>query len=53
MVTLWGGWTIRAFATSPTVKREKMLQVVAGVHLMVVWIGVAVVAGIHHGVSWF
>jgi hypothetical protein len=52
VVTLWGAWQIRAFAAQPTVKREKMLQVIAGVHLLVVWVGVAVVAGIHHGVEW-
>jgi hypothetical protein len=52
VVTLWSVWQIRAFAVSPTVKREKMLQVIAGVHLLVMWVGVAVVAGIAHGVEW-
>jgi len=50
-VTAWGFWMLRGFVADPTVKREKLLQVVAGVHLLVVWIGVAVVAGIAHGVE--
>lgn len=48
-VTLWALLTIRGFAADPTPKREKMLQVVAGVHYLVVWIGIAVIAAIALG----
>jgi len=48
-VTLWALMTIRGFAADPTPKREKMLQVVAGVHYLVVWIGIAVIAAIALG----
>jgi 4-hydroxybenzoate polyprenyltransferase len=48
-VTLWALVTIRGFAADPTPKREKMLQVVAGVHYLAVWIGVAAIAAIALG----
>jgi 4-hydroxybenzoate polyprenyltransferase len=50
-VTLWALMTIRGFVVDPTAKKEKMLQVVAGVHYLVVWIGVAVIAAIALGVE--
>ncbi|MCA9676418.1 MAG: UbiA family prenyltransferase, partial [Myxococcales bacterium] len=39
---------IRAFVRAPTAKGEKGLQAVAGVHYLVVWTGIAVVAAIAH-----
>jgi len=48
-VTGWGIATIRGFAKDPTVKREKLLQVVAGVHYLTIWIGLAVIAAIALG----
>ena len=48
-VMLWALVTIRGFVADPTPKREKMLQVVAGVHYLVVWIGIAVIAAIALG----
>ena len=48
-VTGWGVVTVRGFVKEPTAKREKMLQVVAGVHYLAVWIGVAVIAAIALG----
>lgn len=49
-VTAWGLVTIVGFAKAPTEKGEKMMQVVAGVHYLVVWTGIAVVAAAAHGV---
>ncbi len=45
-VTGWAIVTIRGFAAAPSAKGEKMLQVVAGVHYLVVWVAIAVVAAI-------
>lgn len=50
-VTLWGLATIRSYAVEPTVKRAKMLEAVAGVHLLALFFGVAVVAAVQHGVA--
>ena len=50
-VTGWGIAMIRGFASDPTAKGEKLLQVVAGVHYLVVWTGIAVAAGAAHGVE--
>ncbi len=50
-VTGWGAWTIRRFVATPTPKAEKMLQVVAGVHYLVTWTGIAVCAIAAHGLE--
>jgi hypothetical protein len=52
-ITGWGVATIRGFAAKPTAKGEKMLQVVAGIHYLVVWTGIAVVAAIANGARWY
>ncbi len=54
VVTAVTGWclvTILGFVREPTDKGEKMMQVVAGVHYLVVWTGIAVVAAVAHGVA--
>jgi hypothetical protein len=40
---------IIGFARQPTPARQKKLELVAGVHLLVLFIGIAVVAGIANG----
>jgi 4-hydroxybenzoate polyprenyltransferase len=50
-VTGWCLVTIQSFVKAPTPKGEKMMQVVAGVHYLVVWTGIAVVAAFHHGIK--
>jgi len=50
LVTLWGLAEIRAFVATPEAKREKRLELVAGMHLLVIFIGLAVVAGMANGV---
>ncbi len=51
LITGWAVFEIRKFIANPTAKGEKNLQVVAGVHYLGVWIGVAVAAMIAHGVT--
>jgi hypothetical protein len=43
-VTAWGLFEIRRFAVAPSARGEKTLQVVAGVHYLVIWLGIAVAA---------
>jgi len=50
-ITGYALFEIRKFVVEPTAKREKLLQVVAGVHYLVVWLGVAVAAIAAHGVT--
>jgi 4-hydroxybenzoate polyprenyltransferase len=50
-LTGWGIWTILRFAAAPTKKGEKMLQTVAGIHYLVAWTGIAIVAIAEHGIS--
>lgn len=50
LVTLWGLAEIRGFVRAPAAKREKRLELVAGVHLLVIFIGLAVVAAAANGV---
>jgi hypothetical protein len=49
LVTVWGVTEIIGFARQPTPARQKKLELVAGVHLLVLFIGIAVVAGIVNG----
>jgi 4-hydroxybenzoate polyprenyltransferase len=51
LVTGWGARTIRRFVAAPTPAAEKSLQVVAGVHYLVVWTGIAVCAAAAHGLE--
>jgi len=48
-VTGWGLAEIAGFVRTPTPGRQKRLEMVAGVHLLVACAGVAVVAAIAHG----
>jgi len=50
LITLWGLAEIRGFVRTPEKKREKRLELVAGVHLLVLFIGLAVVASAANGV---
>jgi 4-hydroxybenzoate polyprenyltransferase len=49
VVTGWGCFELRRFVGAPTPKGEKLLQAVAGLHLLVLWLGLAVVAAVAHG----
>ncbi len=50
-VTLWGLAEIAGFARQPTAARQKKLEMVAGVHLLVLFLGLAVVAGVVGGAA--
>lgn len=50
VVTLWGLAEIFGFVRKPEAKREKRLELVAGMHLLVIFIGLAVVAAASNGV---
>ncbi|HUH05617.1 MAG TPA: UbiA family prenyltransferase [Kofleriaceae bacterium] len=50
-VTAWGLFEIRGFAAAPTVKREKRLELVAGMHLLVLFLGLVVLAGVIGGAA--
>jgi 4-hydroxybenzoate polyprenyltransferase len=50
-LTAWCVSTILRFAAAPTKKGEKMLQTVAGIHYLVAWTGIAVVAIAAHGMG--
>lgn len=50
-VTAWGLLEIRGFSTAPSVKREKRLELVAGVHLLVLFLGLVVLAGVLGGAA--
>lgn len=50
-ITGWAFVEVRRFAANPTAKGEKQLQVVAGVHYLIVWLGIPVSAMIAHGVT--
>jgi 4-hydroxybenzoate polyprenyltransferase len=48
-VTAWGCAEVLRFTRKPDPKKEKMMQVVAGVHLLVLFIGLAIVPVVAHG----
>lgn len=50
LVTTWGAVEVHRFAARPSADRESRLQAVAGVHLLVTFLGVAVVAAVQGGV---
>jgi 4-hydroxybenzoate polyprenyltransferase len=51
IVTAWGLLEIRGFAAAPTAARAKRLEMVAGVHLLVLFIGLVVLAGVLGGAA--
>ena len=51
-VTAWAASECVMFARAPVAGREKRLEVAAGVHLLVMFAGIAVVAGVSNGVQW-
>jgi len=51
LITGWAAFEIRKFVRAPTAKGEKNLQVVAGVHYLIVWLGLPIAAMIAHGVA--
>jgi 4-hydroxybenzoate polyprenyltransferase len=51
LVTGWSARGIRRFVAAPTPAAEKHLQVVAGVHYLVTWTGIAVCAAAAHGLE--
>ncbi len=51
-LTAWAVYECFAFARRPVADRQKRLELVAGVHLLVLFFGIAVVAGVEHGAVW-
>jgi 4-hydroxybenzoate polyprenyltransferase len=51
VITAWGVGTIAGFGRAPTARRQKQLELVAGMHMLVLFIGLAVLAGVVHGVE--
>ena len=50
LTTLWGFYEIRGFVREPVARRAKRLELVGGVHHLVIFIGFVVVAGYINGV---
>jgi hypothetical protein len=51
-LTAWAVFECVGFARRPEAGRQKRLELVAGVHLLVLFFGLAVVAGVEHGAVW-
>ncbi len=50
VVTAWGLYEIRSFVRAPSKKGEKKLEMVAGVHMLVLLFGIAIAAGVARGI---
>jgi 4-hydroxybenzoate polyprenyltransferase len=49
LVTVWGAFEVFKFAGEPTVQGEKKMEAVAGVHLLTLYFGIAIVAAVANG----
>ena len=49
LVTAWGAFEAFKFAAAPTVTGEKKMEAVAGVHLLTLYFGIAIVAALANG----